>query len=116
MSKSRLMDYVFLHASILIYSFGSIFSKLASREKFLSFEYISLYGSALVILFFFALIWQQVLKRMTLSTAVVNKSIIVVWGIIWGYLFFNEIITLQKLLGTVIILIGLTIVVNSDDR
>lgn len=49
-------------------------------------------------------------------TAYANKAVTVLWGLIWGLLFFGETITLQKILGAVIIACGIVLVVRSDDE
>ena len=43
--------------------------------------------------------WQQVIKRIPLTTAFANKAVTVVWGLVWGALFFREAVTPGKLLG-----------------
>jgi drug/metabolite transporter (DMT)-like permease len=59
------------------------------------------------ILFLYALLWQQVLKKFPLSTAIANKSVTIIWGMIFGLLFFDEKITPKMFLGTALILSGI---------
>ena len=110
----RLKNYLFLHASLLLYSIGSVLSKMASAEKFLSFEFILYYGLFLVVLFVYALLWQQILKRFPLTVAFANKAITILWGIVWGILFFGEAFRWGMLLGSVIIVSGIYLVVSDD--
>jgi len=110
----KLKNYLFLHTSLLLYSIGSVFSKLASQEKFLSFGFILFYGLFLIILFVYALLWQQILKRFPLTVAFANKAITILWGIVWGYLFFGEPLRLGMLLGSMIIVSGIYLVVSDD--
>lgn len=110
----RLKNYLFLHASLLLYSFGSVLSKMASAEKFLSFEFILYYGLFLMVLFVYALLWQQILKRFPLTVAFANKAITILWGIVWGYLIFGEPLRWGMLLGSVIIVTGIYLVVSDD--
>lgn len=110
----RLKNYLFLHASLLLYSFGSVLSKMASGEKFLSFEFILYYGLFLMVLFVYALLWQQILKRFPLTVAFANKAITILWGIVWGYLIFGEALRWGMLLGSVIIVTGIYLVVSDD--
>ena len=65
-------------------------------------------------LFVYAIVWQQLLKKLPLVTAYANKAVTVIWGIVWGYFFFNEGITIYKLIGAVVIVIGVYLVVSSD--
>ena len=109
------VDFIFLHITLLIYSLSSILSKMAAGYAFLSVQFFALYGGMLVLLVIYALLWQQVLKRFALNVAFVNKSVIVVWGMVWGVLFFNERVTPLMVLGSVIVLIGLRLAVTPHD-
>ena len=42
------------------------------------------------ILGIYAIGWQQVIKRMPLTTAYANKAVTLVWGLVWGLLLFHE--------------------------
>jgi hypothetical protein len=84
----KLRNYFFLHASLLLYSIGSVFSKLASQEDFLSLGFIFFYGLFLMVLFVYALLWQQILKRFPLTVAFANKAITILWGIVMGLSHF----------------------------
>lgn len=75
-----------------------------------------LYGCALIALAGYAVLWQFVLKKFSLTFAFLNKSIVVVWGIIWGRLFFNEIVTINKIIGALIIIMGIMIVVKDSNE
>lgn len=110
----KFKNYLFLHASLLLYSIGSVFSKMASKEAFLSWGFILYYGLFLLILFVYAILWQQILKRFPLTVAFANKAITILWGIVWGYLFFGEALRWGMLLGSVIIVSGIYLVVSDD--
>jgi drug/metabolite transporter (DMT)-like permease len=110
----RLKNYLFLHASLLLYSFGSVLSKMASAEEFLSLAFILYYSLFLAVLFVYALLWQQILKRFPLTVAFANKAITILWGIVWGVLFFGEALRWGMLLGSVIIVSGIYLVVSDD--
>ena len=47
--------------------------------------------------------------------AFANKAITVVWGIIWGYLFFDEAITLKKLIGAALVMTGIVLYAKTGD-
>ena len=66
----------------------------------------------MLILGIYAIFWQQILKKFTLTTAFFNKAVIVIWGMIWGTLFFKEKITLNMIIGAIIVLIGISLVVK----
>ena len=54
------------------------------------------------------------IKRLPLTTAFANKAVTVVWGIIWGAVFFKEKITVGKLIGAVIVITGVILYVKAD--
>lgn len=103
-----------LHILLFLYSFSGILSKYASQQPFLSFMFCILYCGMLGVLFAYAIGWQQVIKRMPLTLAFANKAITVVWGIIWGIVFFNEQATVQMLIGAVIVIAGI-VLFSMDD-
>ncbi len=105
---------LFLHGLLLVYSLSAVCSKMAGQQPFLSLEFCVFYGFVLAILFLYAILWQQILKKMRLVTAYANKAVTVVWGLIWGALLFEEAITVWKLLGAVIIMSGIYLVVSAD--
>lgn len=110
----KIKDYVFLHISLFIYSLATVFTKLASAYEFFSFEFLILYGTSILILFIYAILWQQNLKRISLTTAFANKSIVVIWGILWGALLFKEKVTLGMIIGSLIIFIGIKMVISDE--
>lgn len=114
--KNNWKYFIYLHLLLLMYSLGSVFSKLASQEVFLSFRFILFYGIVLFDLFLYAILWQQILKRMPLITAYANKSVTVIWGILWGYLFFNESITVFKIIGSLFIIVGVYLFVSDKQE
>lgn len=114
MKKTEIKNLLFLHIVLLIYSLTSVLSKTAAEER--GIKFFALYGAVLFCLALYAVLWQIVLKRFSLTVAFVNKAIVVVWGILWGWLFFDEAVTWNKLVGAVIIMIGIMLVVRDSDE
>jgi drug/metabolite transporter (DMT)-like permease len=107
--------YLYLHLLLFMFSFCGVFSKLAAQNEFLSLKFCIFYGIAILILGIYAIFWQQILKKFTLTTAFLNKAITIVWGIIWGLIFFKEKITINMIIGAVIVICGVCLVVMSDE-
>ena len=105
---------VALHALLVVFSLSGIMSKLASQHPFLSWQFIAFYGLMIVCLGVYAIGWQQVIKRLPLTTAYANRAVTVVWGIVWGVLVFHEQVTWQKLLGAAIVLVGVALYAVAD--
>lgn len=108
--------FLALHILLAFYAVSGICSKLASQEPFLSVKFCIYYGILLFILMFYAVMWQQILKRMDLVTAYANKSVTIIWGLIWGTLLFNEMLTPFKVIGVVIIIIGVYLVISGEEK
>ena len=115
LSKADIRIFLCLHLLLLVYSFGGIFSKLAASQPFLSLKYILYYGIVLFVLMIYAVVWQQIIKKLPLIVAYASKAVTVIWGVVWGMLFFQENITLQNILGAIIIVTGIVIVDSEEE-
>ena len=116
MTKSKLKVLFLLHLMLMIYSLSGICSKKAAEVPFLSLKFCLYYGIVILLLGFYAIGWQQIIKRLPLTTAFANKAVTVVWGIVWGVVFFHEKITPGKLLGAAIVIVGVVLCVLSDKQ
>ena len=114
MTKERVKTVFALHMLLMIYSMGGICSKMAAGVPFLSLQFCFYYGMILLLLAFYAIGWQQIIKRLPLTTAFANKAVTVVWGIIWGFLFFHESITIGKVLGALFVIMGVVLYSYAD--
>lgn len=112
--SAKLKNLFALHLLLMVYSASGILSKNAASVPFLSVEFCLLYAGVLALLGLYAIGWQQILKRMALTTAFSNKAVTIVWGIIWGTLFFMEPITLPKIGGAILIILGVILFSYAD--
>lgn len=113
---SRTKTILALQLLLLFYSLAGILSKLAAGVDFLSIEFLGLYIGILAILGIYAIGWQQILKRLPLTTAYSNRAVTVVWGILWGLLFFSEPVTLGRVIGAAIIIVGIVLFSHADNE
>lgn len=114
--KKNVFVMVILNILLMIFSLNSIFSKLAAGEPAFSFKWCLYYAVVLFLLGIYAIGWQQIIKRLPLTLAFSNKAVTVIWGIIWGALFFKEKITAGKIIGAIIIIAGVVLFAFSDDE
>lgn len=114
--KINMKDYLLLHIILLFYSFGSICSKMAANHDFLSLDFCIFYGLVLLDLAVYAVLWQQILKKFSLTIAFANKAVTIIWGILWGFLFFKEHISVKQVIGAIIIVIGICLVVTDENE
>ncbi|MEF2655711.1 MAG: transporter [Eggerthellaceae bacterium] len=114
--NKRAVVLIALHVLLLFYSLSGIFSKNAAYQPFLSVSFVLLYGGMLAVLFIYAIGWQQIIKRLPLTVAFANKAVTVVWGIVWGVLFFGETVNAQMILGALLVIAGIVIYSIEDGR
>lgn len=105
-----------LHLILLLYSICSICTKIAGQVPFLSLQFCFFYGIEICLLGVYAFGWQQVIKRLPLSVAYANKAVTIIWGSLWGAMFFNEDITIGKILGMCIVMIGVILYAHADTK
>lgn len=113
---SKKSTYLLLHISLLFSSLSGVCSKLASgyADHIFPLQFIFWFGLVFVIMFGYAVIWQQILKRMPLTVAYANRPVTLIWGIIWGALIFGEKITWNMIAGAVVIFAGICLVTSEN--
>ena len=114
MKRSKFSTLFALHLMLMLYSMSEICSKKAAGESFFSVRFCLYYGTVILLLGVYAIGWQQVIKRIPLTTAFANKAVTVVWGLVWGALFFREAVTPGKLLGAVLVIAGVILFERAD--
>lgn len=93
----------------LLYACVSIFTKLASQQEFMSWEYVLTFFGAVMVMGVYAMLWQQVLKRIELSVAYMFKGTSIVFVMLLAYVLFGEQITWNNVLGAIIIIVGIVL-------
>jgi small multidrug resistance pump len=58
----------------------------------------------------YAIAWQKVIKKFSLSTAYANRSVYLIWSQIWAVLIFHENLTVKNIIGLLIVLVGVMVV------
>lgn len=101
---------------LMIYSISGVCSKMASKQEFLSTGFCFYYAIIIFLLGFYAIGWQQIIKRLPLTTAFANKAVTIVWGIVWGVAFFHESITIGKIIGAALVIIGVIMYAKADSN
>ena len=114
--KTNIKTYLVLHVFLMIYSLGGIVLKLAAGEKFMSLTFVVFYSVEVFILGFYAIGWQQFIKRMPLSVAYANKAVTAMWGCVWGVLIFHEQLSVGKVIGVILVLVGVALYGYADGK
>lgn len=112
-------NYIILHLNVLLFSFTSVFSKMAS-------VYYNREGLKSVLLYVFlflmlancgvyAIVWQKVIQKFDLHVAYANRSVYLFWSQIWAVLIFKEHLTWNNIVGLLIVFAGVVIVSLNDE-
>lgn len=91
----------------LFYSMASMATKFTSLQEFLSLKYFLGLAIVVAMLGIYAIIWQQVLKRIELTTAYMFKGTSLVFVLLFSALIFNETITVWNIVGASLIVGGI---------
>ena len=103
------MIYPALIGAFLIYSFAPILSKAASAHGFLSLPYLLYLGGAILTLGVYAIVWQQIIKRIPVSDAYMFKGTYIIFVLLLSHFLFGEAITIQNCIGAAIIIVGIAL-------
>ena len=79
----------------------------------MSWNYILGLVGAIGMMGLYAVLWQQVLKRIELSLAYMFKGTSIVFVMLLAYVLFGEPITWNNILGSTIIIIGIVLYAHS---
>lgn len=112
--SNNIKTMLLLHVLLVVYTANSILSKKASNEPMLSIKWCVFYAGVIFVLGIYAIGWQQIIKRLPLTTAYANKAVTVVWGIVWGTLIFKETVTIGKIIGALLIVAGVVLFALAD--
>lgn len=105
--NNKITSILFMHFAFLVYCIYPLLGKFATRYELFSIPFLGLYCVVFGVLFVYAILWQQVLKHFPLTTAIANKSVTIIWGMVFGLLFFKEAVSPKMIIGAVLILSGI---------
>ena len=101
--------YCILLGVFLLYAFVFVFTKYASLQEPLSFRYFFCLAGAFGVMGVYAVLWQQVLKRIPLTDAYMFKGSSLIFLLILSSVLFGESITLTNVIGSIIIVGGIAL-------
>lgn len=114
--RMKIKTYFFLHILLMVYSLSAVLSKAAAGAEFLSPKFLLFYTLIFLILGIYAVGWQQIIKKIPLTTAFANKAVTVVWGLLWGILIFHEAVTLKQFAGAAVVMGGVILFSLSEEE
>ena len=106
--------FLMLQIGYFVFSLVGIFLKSSTGYPVLSFDFILRFAGALLCVFCFAILWQQVLSEYELMTAYAWRGILFLWTFLWAVLFFGESVMFNNIIGAAVILYGVFLVSRSE--
>ena len=97
----------------MVYACVGICTKMAALQTPFSWPYLLWFAGAVAIIGIYAILWQQVLRRIELSTAYMFKGTTLIFTMLIAALLFGETITVPNIIGSVIIITGITLLARS---
>lgn len=107
--------YIVLIGINMLYACVSLFTKYASQQEFMSWNYMLGLIGAVGVMGLYAVLWQQVLKRIELSLAYMFKGTSIVFLMLLAYVLFGEQITWNNIVGAIIIISGIVLFALSSE-
>ena len=107
--RLRLRDICALVGINMLYACVGICTKMAAMQVTFSWPYLLWFGGAVAIIGVYAILWQQILRHIELSTAYMFKGSTLIFTMLIAALIFGEVITIPNIVGSVIIIIGITL-------
>lgn len=107
------LPYISLVGINVVYACTAIFTKMASRQEMFSWPYLLWIAGAVSVIAVYALLWQQVIARMPISTAYMFKGTSLIFILLISALLFGESITTNNIIGSAIIIAGIVLYAKS---
>lgn len=107
------LDIVALVGINMLYACVGICTKKAALQSPMSWWYWLWFVGAVAVIGIYAMLWQQVLKRIELGTAYMFKGTSLIFTMLIAALLFGEAITVPNIIGSVIIIVGIVFLARS---
>ena len=125
-SKRRLnlVSVLLIQMAVIVYTMSSVCSKMAGQNagsitlfgitiNALSWKGVFWMVGEVFVLFVYAILWQQIIKRFDLSLVYANRAFSIFWSFLWSILLFHESIRPANVIGILMVFFGI-LIVNSD--
>ncbi|MDR0221829.1 MAG: transporter [Lachnospiraceae bacterium] len=117
--KISLRNVLLLQIVFVFFSMATVCAKLASSgldspAAVFTPGFLLPAGALLSVLGVYAIIWQQIIKHFELSVVYANRATVLLWTLLWGVAFFDETITPAKVVGIIVVYVGVNIM-NSEE-
>ena len=104
---TKVATYSSLVGINLVYASVTLFTKYASQQEMGSIAYCLGLAGAIGVMGAYAICWQQLLKRVELSTAYMFKGTSLIFIMLFAFALFEEQITATNIIGAAVIVGGI---------
>ncbi len=115
---ARIKNYLLLHLTVMLFSFTSVFSKLASgcySRNGLADPLLYVFLLCMLLnCFLYALVWQKIIRKFDLNVAYANKNAYLIWSQLWAVLIFHESLSVRNIIGLLLVFIGVLVVIFNE--
>lgn len=108
-ARTRIFIYAALLGANFVYACESVFVKLASQQPQFSSRYFLFLACAVAVLGVYAIVWQQIIKRIPISEAYMFKGTALIFVLVISAILFGEQITLNNVVGAAMIVSGIVL-------
>lgn len=116
--KSTALTYksvVMLLGVNLLYALVSLLAATVARLPLFSSMFLLGVGGVFVLFGLYAIVWQQLLKRLPLSLAYMFKGTSLLFVLLLSALFLGDAVTWQNLVGATLIIVGIVLFARADE-
>lgn len=99
----------------LLYALVSLMAATVARLPLFSLLFLLGVGGVFVLFGLYAIVWQQLLKRLPLSLAYMFKGTSLLFVLLLSALFLDDAITWQNLVGAALIIVGIVLFARADE-
>lgn len=97
----------------LLFSIVSIAVKYTSMQQLFNMRYFIGVVVVIAMLGTYAIVWQQILKRVDMTLAYMFKATGIIYVLLYSVFLFGETITVWNIIGAAIIITGIILFVKS---
>jgi len=112
--KAEAKNLLLLHLLFFVYALSSALGKAAARSEFLSVFFLLYMVMAVALMAVYAIAWQHILRRFTLTDAYSHRGIITVWGVLFGAAFFRERVNAATLVALSLVVAGVFVIGRNE--
>lgn len=99
----------------LLYALVSLMAATVARLPLFSLLFVLGVGGVFVLFGLYAVVWQQLLKRLPLSLAYMFKGTSLLFVLLLSALFLGDAIAWQNLVGAALIIVGIVLFARADE-